>query len=109
MMCDMASTEITEQRLVRAYTRLFLVPKGEDGSRRVSLKRFGDYDVLIVEHAQGECVPRFWMELYAYDLDVALDSCACDDLEQATIAADGLIAQARRLYEESAKYGRCRH
>jgi hypothetical protein len=108
-MCNSAPSAITERQLVRAYTRLFLVPKGEDGSRRISLGRFGNYEVLIVELAQAECAPQFWMELYAHDIGLTLDSCACDDLEQAVSAAAGLIHQARRLYGESAACGKSRH
>ena len=108
-MCNSAPNEITERQLVRAYTRLFLVPKREDGSRRISLARFGNYEVLIVELAQAERAPRFWMELYARDIEFTLDSCACDDLEQAVIAAEGLMEQARKLHGKSAAVGKSRH
>jgi hypothetical protein len=108
-MCDSAFSALTEQQLVRAYTRLFLVPKREDGSRRISLACFGNYEVLIVELADAEPAPRFWMELYARDIALALDSCACDDLEQASIAAEGLMEQARKLHEKSAGGSKSRH
>lgn len=108
-MCNSAFHAITERQLVRAYTRLFLVPKDGDGSRRISLARFGNYDVLIVELARGKRAPQFWMELYKHDTDVVLDSCACDDLEQAAIAAEILIKQARKLYEKSGGCGKSRH
>jgi hypothetical protein len=108
-MCDSVPKGTTERQLVRAYTRLFLVPKGEDGSRRISLARFGNYEVVVVELAQAERAPQFWMELYAHDIERALDSCACDDIEQAVSAAEGLIKQARKLYGESACGGKSRH
>jgi hypothetical protein len=108
-MCDSTSHTITERQLVRAYTRLFLVPKGEDGSRRISLARFGHYEVLIVELAKAERAPQFWMELYAHDIGLALDSCACDDLEHAVGAAAGLIHQARKLHGDSRGRGKSRH
>jgi len=100
-MCDSAFEEITERKLVRAYTRLFLVPRGKDGTRSISLARFGKYDVFLVELAQDKRAPQFWMELYAHDVERGLDSCACEDLEQAAIAAQGLISQAKQLYEAS--------
>lgn len=108
-MCDSAPNEITERQLVRAYTRLFLVPKGKDGARRISLARFGNYELFIVELAQAERAPRFWMELYARDIGLTLDSCACDDLEQTVIAAEGLMEQARKLYGESAGVSKSCH
>jgi hypothetical protein len=109
-MCDSALSAITERQLVRAYTRLFLVPKGADGSRRISLARFGNYELLIVEFAQDERAPQFWMELYAHDAEFVIGSCACgDDLEQAAIAAETLIKRARKLTGESACCNKSRH
>jgi hypothetical protein len=98
-MCNTPAPELTEQKLVRAYTRLLLVPQERDGSRRISLARLGNYEIFIIEFAQNvpAIAPRLWIELYAHDLRRGLDSCACEDLEQATIAARDLIAQARDL------------
>jgi hypothetical protein len=102
-MCDPELNAITERQLVRAYIRLFLAPKDEDGSRRISLARFGNYELLIAELAQDERAPQFWMELYAHDVEFVVGSIACgDDLEQAAIAAETLIKRVRKLNGESA-------
>jgi hypothetical protein len=88
----------TELRLTRAYIRLFLVPEGDDGSRTVSLARFGNYDVRLVEMpTAATAVSPLWMELYAHDSQTAVDSCSCEAIEEAVQVADELIAQARHL------------
>jgi hypothetical protein len=45
-----------EQRLVRANFLLLLVSEDKDGSRTVSLCRYGHYDVRLVEIAQNDPV-----------------------------------------------------
>jgi hypothetical protein len=90
----------TELRLTRAYIRLFLVPEGDDGSRTVSLARFGNYDVRLIEMpTAATAVTPLWMELYAHDSQTAVDSCSCDAIEEAVQVAEELIAQARHLSE----------
>ena len=90
-------------RVTLAYVRLFLLPAGKDGSRKVSLKRIGIYEVRLVEMLQVSSVnpPPLWMELYAHDVRMVVDSCRCHDLEEAVAAAELLISQARGLNELS--------
>jgi hypothetical protein len=89
----------SDQRVARAYIRLLLAPKGQDGSKTVSLARFGQYEVRLVELSQIDSADAalFWMELYAHDVQLAVDSCGCHELEEAVIAAEELVSQARRL------------
>jgi hypothetical protein len=89
-----------EQRLARAYVLLLLVPEHANGSRVVSLFRQGHYDVRLVELAHGQPVAAaksFWVELFDHNCDVSLDSCRRDELEEAAIAAEQLMSQARLL------------
>ena len=89
-----------ERRLIRAYFLLLVAPEDKDGSRRVSLGRHGQYDVRLVELPRDNPVAAaksLWMELYAHDRQIVLDSCASDELEDAVIAAEELISQARQL------------
>jgi hypothetical protein len=90
-----------ELRLTRAYIRLFLVPVNDDGVRTVSLARFGNYEIRLVElsHTHANDLPPLWMELYAHDDQECIDSCACHDLEEAVRIAEQLISQARELNE----------
>ncbi len=45
----MAQIDLVEQRLMRAYTYLFLVPADSTGTKSVSLARFGQYEVRLLE------------------------------------------------------------
>ena len=95
-----ARNKYLEPRLVRAYVLLLFVPEDEHGFRTVSLDRYGHYDVRLVEIADDNPVTAAkspWVELYDHDCQVALDSCIPDDFEDAAIATEGLISQARQL------------
>ncbi len=100
--------KFSELRVTRAYIRLFLVPEGKDGARTVSLARIGNYEVRFVELSQTgfSDEPPLWMELYAHDVQLVVDSCSFHELEEAVIAADHLIAQAKSLNEQSRRYER---
>ena len=88
-------------RLNNAYVGLALMPECSDGSKIVTFKRYGDYEVRLVDFSQGrstaDCL--FWLELYCHTTRSSLDSCRCDDLEDAEAAADHLVARARQLYD----------
>jgi hypothetical protein len=90
---------LTEARLVRAYLTLFLVP-WHDAARTVRLARFGAYEVRLVEFAQDECAEGFplWLELFSHDKQRSLDSCGCDEFDDAVNAADEFIARASELH-----------
>jgi hypothetical protein len=81
---------------------LTFVPQRGDGAKAVSLARFGDYEVLLVELAQSSVTDdaKLWIELYDHKLQHGLDSCGCTDIEEATIAARELISRARQLNEK---------
>jgi hypothetical protein len=98
-MCMTSGDSASDQRVARAYIRLLLAPEGKDGSKTVSLARFGQYEVRLVELSQIDSADAalFWMELYAHHVQLAVDSCGCHELEEAVIAAEELVSQARRL------------
>jgi hypothetical protein len=79
----------------------FVSPRG-DGAKAVSLGRFGGYEVLLVELANGGATndAQLWIELYDHVLQHGLDSCSCTDIEEATIAAREFITRARQLNAE---------
>jgi hypothetical protein len=81
---------------------LAFVSQRGDGAKAVSLARFGDYEVLLVELEQGSITDhtQLWIELYDHKLQHGLDSCGCTDIEEATIAARELTARARQLNEK---------
>jgi len=89
----------TEQQLVRAYLRLYLVPPDEDGVKRVSFGRFGAYELRLFEPADDIALDTMplWMELYDHNHGETVDSFGSDELEAAVAAADELIRAARQL------------
>jgi hypothetical protein len=96
----------TEPRLIRAYLKLFVVPPGDDGSKIVSFARFGSYEVRLFEPPHDVAVETLplWIELYAHDRQTTLDSCGCDELQTAVIAAEEFMAQARQFNEASERF-----
>jgi len=88
-------------RLNNAYVGLALVPECSDGSKTITLKRYGDHEVRLIDFSRGrsstDCL--FWLELYCHTTRSSLDSCRCDDLEDAEAAADHLVSRAKQLYD----------
>jgi hypothetical protein len=99
--CKVLGNKFSELRVMRAYIRLFLVPEGKDGARTVSLARIGNYEVRFVELSRTSSPdkPPLWMELYAHDEKLVVDSCSFHELEEAVVAAEHLILQASCLTE----------
>jgi hypothetical protein len=97
------TTLLSELTITRAYVRLFFASPNEDGSKTVSLARIGKYEVLLVEFAQPWLAdsPPLWLELYAHDIDAAIDSCCCQDFEEMVYAAKQLILHAKEMNDES--------
>ena len=96
----MAQIDLVEQRLMRAYTYLFLVPADSTGTKTVSLARFGQYEVRLLElEAAAEGVT--WLELFARNTQTAIDGCCFHDLEEAADAAGHLISSARQLNDRA--------
>jgi hypothetical protein len=44
-------------------------------------------------------IPPLWLELYSHGIGSSLDSCGCDEFEEAVLAADELVAQAKELHQ----------
>lgn len=83
-------------RLYSAYLGLLLAPPSGDGSRTVSLARFGTFEVRLIELADRG-MADFWIELYCHYTRSSLDSCKCRELDDAEPIADHLIFCARQL------------
>jgi hypothetical protein len=96
----MAQIDFVEQRIMRAYTYLFLVPTDSTGMKYVSLARFGQYEVRLVELEVADDRTT-WLELFARNTQTAIDSCCFRDLEQATDDAGHLISSARQLHDRA--------
>jgi hypothetical protein len=85
-----------------AYVGLVLMPKRNDGSKAARLKRYGAYEVRLVEFSQGDPpADCLWLELYCHITQSSLDSCRCDNLDDAETVADDLVSRAKQLYDDS--------
>jgi hypothetical protein len=92
-------------RVNQAYISLMLTPESDDGSRTVSLARYGVYEVQLVEvpHVGTRDASPLWINLYRRDTRCSLDSCRCDDLDDAEMTVQDLLSQAKRLHEAEAR------
>jgi hypothetical protein len=95
----LSETSCLELQIARAYMRLPFVSQRGDGARTISLGRFGNCEVFLVELPHADST-RLWIELYDHTLQQALDSCGCTDIEEAAAAARLLIPRARQLSHE---------
>jgi len=70
------TTLLSELAITRAYMRLLFASPNEDGLKTVSLARIGKYEVLLAESARPWLAdsPPLWLQLYAHDIDAAIDS-----------------------------------
>lgn len=85
--------------LHRAYVALFLAPKGKDGTRTISLARYGVFEVRLIElpDCHSSDASLSWLELYRHDTNTSVDSYRCDELDEAETAVEHLVSSARGL------------
>jgi hypothetical protein len=86
--------EVFVSQLYKAYVGLAIAAANEDGSRTVSIRRFGTLEVRLVEFAT-----RQQADIYDYDTQSSLDSCLCHDLDEAEPILEHLFSSARHLTE----------
>ncbi len=92
-----------EALVTQAYVQLLDASRDEHNWRTVSLAKCFNYEVRLIERlpvVDAE-VPCLWVELYAADAQTSIDSCGCDDVEAAVVAAECLISQARELDQKA--------
>ena len=92
-----------EALVTQAYVQLLDAPRDEQNWRTVSLAKYVHYEVRLIERLSvvDAEIPCLWVELYAADVQTSIDSCGCDDVEAAVVAAEYLISQGRKLEEEA--------
>lgn len=98
--CNMRKNRPLLSRLSQAYVRLLLIPESMDGSRTVSLARYGAYEVRLVEFSHGPASDdsSFWIRLHRRGVQSSLDSCWCDDLDDAETTAEQFLSRAKQLH-----------
>jgi hypothetical protein len=88
-----------ETLVTRAYFQLVLISWNENRSRIASVATYGNHEVRLVEILSVNSVdmPKLWVEHFVRDVRVVIDSCVCDDLQAAVIAAEHFISNAKEL------------
>jgi hypothetical protein len=91
-------------KLYKAYLALTIAAQKEGGSRTTCIKRFGAFEVRLVELVASQKADALdlWIELYSHESQSSLDSCSCNDLDEAEPLLEHLICSARELNETSA-------
>ena len=104
-MCAETRGDRAKLRLTRGFVYLCHARADGNGAKTVSLARFGDYDVRLVEFVRARPTDPtpIWLELYNHQIQSGIDSCCCCDLEEAVHATEDLISRARELDEEPRK------
>jgi hypothetical protein len=98
-----ARRKLTAGKFVGVYLSLFLSRPDADETKIASLARFGAYEVRLIEFTLETCgdASLLWVELFAHDTRLSLDSFECDDLDEAIGRADEFAARAQALHERS--------
>jgi hypothetical protein len=99
---DAFNRRSVEALVMQAYFQLIRIAWSERGSRSVSLAKYGDYDVRLIERkpsSDGDA-PDLSVELHAKDAGTPIDVRGCDDLEAAALAAEQIMSKAERLQNE---------
>jgi hypothetical protein len=88
-------------QLHKAYVSLTVSAKNDDGSRTASISRFGALEVRLIDFTPCEQSGSWdiWFELYDHETQSTLDSCLCDDLDEAEPILEHLLASARHSTE----------
>ncbi len=99
-MCGISDKALSELRIARAYIKLLCLPEGSSRAS-VSLASIGSYEIRIFEGSQTnpDGVPLFYLELFDHGANASIDSCGCQEIEDAVVAYQDFAAQAGRLSE----------
>lgn len=98
-----------QRLLVIAYTRLFLLPAGPDGSKVATIASFGPFAVRLLEMPSGgddqaPLVP-LWVELFDGRVGRPIDRAGCFDLQDAGAATATFMAEAERRHRTGGTCG----
>ena len=89
-------------RIAQALIRLSSLPRGSS-TTSIALARVGNCELRIFEgtQASSDGVPYIWLELFDHSTNISVDSCSCQEIEQAAAIFEDFISQAARLNEAS--------
>jgi hypothetical protein len=100
-MPKISGRDLIKLRLTEAHTQLLRIPKSGQGLRTVSLEWIGDYEIRMFEVSQdgSDNALRFWLELFDYGRQSAVDACICADIEEAVTTFEDFISQVNHSKE----------
>ena len=99
-MCREDRGDRADLRIIREH--LCHAPADRIGVKAVSLARFGNYEVRLVELVRtrpADATP-IWLELYSHETQSVIDSCCRYNIDETVQAAEHLISIASELDEE---------
>jgi len=87
-------------RVYQGYVGLALVPMSTNGSRTITLARYGAFEVRLVESqlVSARHASDLRIELYHRDARSIVDSQPCQDLEDAEDIAEYFLSGAKALH-----------
>ena len=93
IVCKASEIEFSKLRITRAYIKLLCIPEG--AAKIVSLARFGNCEVRMLESSQGDsdAAPLFSIELFDHDAQLPVDSCSCFDIDEGAAAFRNFISR----------------
>ena len=93
IVCKASEIEFSKLRITRAYIKLLCIPEG--AAKIVSLARFGNYEVRMLESSQNDsdAAPLFSIELFDHDAQLPVDSCSCFDIDEGAAAFRNFISR----------------
>ena len=87
---------LTELRIARAYGQLSSIP--DDRSKvSVSVARIGNYEIRMFRWPDSQSGAVFWLELFAHNTRMSIDSFQCHEMRDAVPAFEDLMSQADYL------------
>jgi hypothetical protein len=99
--------KLAELRITQAYIKLLGIPQNAHGARVVSLKRIGNYEVLMFDVSPDSATdaPLFWLELFDHEAKSSVDSCSCTEIALAVTVFDDFVALAKAMSDRPARDG----
>ena len=93
IVCKASEIEFSKLRITRAYIKLLCIPEG--ATKMVSLARFGNYEVRMLESSQddSDAAPLFSIELFDHDAQSPVDSCSCCGIDEGAAAFRDFISR----------------
>jgi hypothetical protein len=89
---------ISELRILRACVKLLRFPEGSPQTL-VSLARIGNFEIRMFRGHQviSGAVPLFWLELFDHRSSSSVDSCSCNEIEDAAVVFENFVSQVADL------------